>query len=507
MQPAKKNLTKVMSAISMAAAATLAAKSAYAAITITPYYGSSSSASAPFGQTNPNGVFIATNESGSGATLESVNSSGSPTTLTMAVGDYLFLACDVVVTGNTNAAAGKKTGNATNKDIAQPSYLGLSSLGIQVVSSDSSATMLQPYPTGTPDGSWIESSASINDANGSGWGDNSGFTTKNNSAGGAVPVWTGEGYKGDAETGQGSVGLNDPMGGGNVFVSTMATTANTPALVSFASPNNTTSYANATEDFDSLALGAVGKGVVSLTPQIVQADTSYWSNTTVGTSTSQSVYGAPHTTQSMIQPLAVLVIDITQAAPSAQAILSLSLSTDVAPTTYGSNEGTLHVTGAHSNYLPGEIQVTPAATSYLTITGFNPETDEELYAFDVLVNGTEATTSQINVLINAIDGDGIAPASAGVAAIAGTWAGLELAGPNPFPAGSSSPWNLYVDMGNAVDIGSGTATYLGWDVSNQDSNLVGYTIEQVGVVPEPMSLGLLAVGGVGLMARRSRRKI
>jgi hypothetical protein len=36
--------------------------------------------------------------------------------------------------------------------------------------------------------------------------------------------------------------------------------------------------------------------------------------------------------------------------------------------------------------------------------------------------------------------------------------------------------------------------------------LTGYTFTAVSVVPEPMSLGLLALGGVSLMTRRSRRK-
>ena len=55
--------------------------------------------------------------------------------------------------------------------------------------------------------------------------------------------------------------------------------------------------------------------------------------------------------------------------------------------------------------------------------------------------------------------------------------------------------------------GPGASDHLGLDVSTaNDSNLVGYTFNAIAVVPEPMSLGLLAIGGVGLMARRTRRK-
>jgi len=207
----------------------------------------------------------------------------------------------------------------------------------------------------------------------------------------------------------------------------------------------------------------------------------------------------------MAGALPVLVVNIVSAS-KAQSVLSLSLSTNTPPSTYGTNEGDLQVVGGNSEYLPGEIQVAPAATSYLQITGFNPQTDEEIYAFDVLVNGQEASPSQIAVLINAINGDSAVNASAGVAVASNTWTGLSplVTGSNPFPPGTSSPWNLYVDMGNAVE-GTGANTYLGWDLSH-DPSLAGYTIEQVGVVPEPMSLGLLALGGVGLMARRNRQK-
>jgi len=286
----------------------------------------------------------------------------------------------------------------------------------------------------------------------------------------------------------------------------MATTTGTPQLVPFAGrAAGSASYSAATEVFDSLSYTSLAAGTVTLSPQIVPSATGYWSLSTPGNSTTtQSTYAPVTAVASQCAALPVLVIDLARAV-TAQPVISLAISTNTAPGSYGTNEGDLQVTDSHGNYFPGEIQVTPAATSYLTITGF-PEGDVEIYAFDVLVNGVEANPTQIATLINAINGtDGGAPASPGVAAVSNTWAGLGLGGPNPFPPGSSSPWNLYVDMGYAQDWGTGTATYLGWDVSNEDPNLVGYTIEQVGAVPEPMSLSLLALGGVGVMARRNRR--
>jgi hypothetical protein len=507
MQPAKKNLTKVMSAVSMAAAATLAAKSASAQILITPYYGADTSGA------SPNGVYIATDSTGSNASYETVNSNPSnpATTITMPIGDYLFLACDAVVTGDSNPDGGKTTGKSATAKAVQPSYLGLSSIGFQVLSSDTTSSMLQPVLTSSVIGTYggitgYQSTASVNDANDLD-GDNNGFTTNNDAGSGSVPAWLHTASRGDVANG--NVGTNAPIGGGNTFTNSMATTAGTPMLVPFAGgAAGSASYAAATEVFDSLSYRGLAAGTVTLSPQIVPANSGYWSLSTPGNSTTtQSTYAPVTAVTSQVAALPVLVIDLAPMGGPIQAVFSLAVSTNFAPVTYGTNEGDLQVTGANGKYFPGEMQVTPAATSYLTITGFSPEGDEEIYALDVLVNGTEATPAQIAILINAINGDGIAPVSPGVAAVSGTWAGLNLPGSpaNPFGPGSSSPWNLYLDMGNAVDLATGTATYFGWDFS-QDPNLVDYTIEQVGVVPEPMSLSLLALGGVGLMGRRNRPK-
>jgi hypothetical protein len=177
----------------------------------------------------------------------------------------------------------------------------------------------------------------------------------------------------------------------------------------------------------------------------------------------------------------------------------LSVPITAPPTTYGNKVGAVTNTG-------GDLPVTPAvATAYVQITG-TQNNDENIAAFDVLVNGVEATDPQIQTLIDAIEGtDGNVLASTDVAAASYTWAGLAptVTGPNPFD-GTVSPFNLYVDLGNAVDQGTGPATFLGWDLSS-DPNLAGYSIEEVAVVPEPMSLGLLALGGLGLMNRRYRK--
>ena len=187
MQPAKKNLTKVLSAISMAAAATVAAK-ASGQILITPYYGQGISP-------DPNGVFISSSSTGAGAIYESVNSSGTPTTISMPVGDYLFLACDAVVTGDSNPDGTKTTGSSATKKAVQPSFLGLSSLNFNVISSDTNGSMLNPLNTGIVVGTYggvtsYYTTANVNDLNNSNNPDsNTGYTVGNNSGGGFAPSW------------------------------------------------------------------------------------------------------------------------------------------------------------------------------------------------------------------------------------------------------------------------------------------------------------------------------
>ena len=64
-------------------------------------------------------------------------------------------------------------------------------------------------------------------------------------------------------------------------------------------------------------------------------------------------------------------------------------------------------------------------------------------------------------------------------------------------------YNLFLRLAGG---GPSASDDLGIDLSNSnDPNLTGYTFTAIAVVPEPMSLGLLGIGGVGLMTRRNRR--
>jgi len=481
MQPAKKNLSKVLSAISMAAAATLAAKTAQAQITITPFYGQATSTS------NADGVFVYNNAE-TAATVESVTGS-SPTTINMVVGDYLFLAVDAVITGDTNADGGKQTGTITTagtgakKTITttqqvQPSNLGLAAIGISVPSTDTNASKLAPLSDGTQIG------GSPSYSEGYGYETTAGVNTSvgNNTTGKYPPAWAGVSSVGDTESGSGSVALNDYIGGGNTtVVSNQTTGINTLQMFTGSSATD----AQATQVFNSLQYEAMANGTVTLSPYVVSGATNYWALETGGSSTTASVYNSPGATAGQIGSLPLLVIKIGSVVtgPTGHAVVSLAAGTSPGAN-YGSNVASLTLPYSTASF-------TATATDSASAQTWNPATETEIFGVDVLYSGVQATPTELAPLITAINsGDANVPGAVGVVASLGS---------GVFP----SNFNLILTAAPGV----GTSSDLGLDLSSaNDPLLAGLTFNAVAVVPEPMSLGILALGGVGLMARRHRRK-
>jgi len=489
MQSAK-NRMKVLSALSMAAAATFAAKSANAA-SLSLYYGQNTGTS----NATSDGIYVGTVAPSAATTnlgnlpggVPQVVSQTAPTTITLPEGEYLSISVNALLTGDANHDSGIVEPTASGS-IAQPATLGLSSLGIRVPVSanDANGAILQPVNNGA-------AYTSFNSVPGfNSWATvNTGTTTP---GGPDKPQWLGSKSVGDVEQSSGSVAANNQIFGGNSAQQFTAGASGNQMLTQFSA--SSAAYGNSTEFFRGLVYQAGSTaGVVTLSPFADSTATQYWSILTPAASNGGTTNYQPSYfgTSDSIGSLPVLVIDVvgtsTGTGTSSHAILSL---TSAAPTAYGTSSGTLAVTGSNGKYTLAQITGLSDVTNYVEATGWNPATDEEIYGLDVLVNGNAANGAQLATLINAINGD-----SSGDGASAGVSASTTPVG------GFPSSYNLFLTYA----AGGTNPDFLGVDLSStNDSNLAGYSFSEVAAVPEPMTIGLLAVGGVGLMARRNRRK-
>jgi hypothetical protein len=494
----------------MAAAATFAAKAAHGA-TLTLYYGQD-----PVYANSNNGVDVGTGftKAGVGTTnlqgetqylataVPQVVSQTAPTTITVPVGGFLSLAIDAVLTGNVSPDGGK-----TEAGIVQPTNLGLGELSVGISSTDSTATFLTPL-SGSKSTSTLSSFAGHNTY--------SSFGVVNQKQGsntplvGPTPIWPSvaktaddqpniAGY--DLGTANGNVGLNGYTTGGNSNGAS-GTTASDVATTLKMFGAATAAYGNATDFTDSVMFEGLAAGTVTLQPFVVASGTNYWTEKAAGSPSSPPTYQVTSFgANDKINNLPVLVIQVgtvtTSTVQTSHAIVSL---TATASASYAPTVGSLTITGGNGKYNIAEVTGLSDATGNVNVATWNPASDKEIYGVDVEVGGSQATPAQLAVLIAEIGGDGAIPASSGVTAgttdpTGGVIAALDTA---------STSYNLFLTFAGG---GPATADNLGLDLSGtNDPALVGYTFTAVAVVPEPMSLGLLALGGIGLMSRRSRRK-
>jgi hypothetical protein len=520
MQSAKKRVV-ALSALSMAAVATLGTTKSAKGVTFNFYYDNVNILSAQDQSGTYQGALV-TNVTPSLAAAATFNTAP---TVTLQVGQILEFGMDASVTGDTALSVGNQQSSSAGKI---PAAIGASELGMQFNSSDATGARLAPLNNGTGTGN-NTSTASLNNSPSSavatggqtqGSLNDTGSGQGNNTGGAFIPNWNSEIQTGDIETNSGSVGANQTISGGTKAPNTTgvqsATAGEIQELGQFGA--TATGVANATDFFDSLQFQAVGGAgtTVTLSPFSFTGQDEYWSQTNTSTAASASRWKVESfgTNADVVAAIPQLVVVIAGTTTTSSASPLFSLTTAAPGAAYGSqilngsgaNNGTFTGTGAAQNTLTvvggsgvyAGAQVTGisggAGTNqgYVAANGFSPATDKEIFALDVEVNGTQASTSQLNTLIaDAGTIGGGLPAGVTVTTVAPA--------PNPF----SSFFDVFVD----VNPGIGAAPFLGMDLlSTNDSNLAGYTVSAVAVVPEPMSLGLLALGGVGLMARRNRRK-
>jgi hypothetical protein len=471
---------KAGSLLSMAVTAALGAPVARAA-TLTLYYDNISDSD---GQSYGYGV--------TGANYANV-----PTTINIAVGDTFEFGIDAVVTNNVNPDAGEKTGTPGHT-LVQPSFLGLSSLSIAIPSSDERSDFLVPVTSGPPNATFYGSpdyddTASLNNQGGA--GDSKPI---NNGSNPAVPIWN-ESTVGDVLPGtNGDVGDHLTIFQGNGPVSSNSKSG---AIEISQYGASIASYAMATDFFSGLSYLADRPGRVVLSPQVDFAGTGYWSNTQAGSSSMPSGYGSTffNNPGDVIGKLPSLVINITGVGPPLRPvhpIVSLTASAAGAPTNYGPLLGTMTANELGLNGL-GTFSNTSLDYGYVEASEFN--SPQEIYALSVMVNGKSATQAQVDKLVNIINnGDSAIPAASGVLA-ADSYSKLPTLAPNFFFGE-----NLFLEFPSV----SSNDNFFAVDLTtNGDPNLVGYSFHDIQVgIPEPSSLGLLALGGLGLLGRRNRRR-
>jgi hypothetical protein len=158
------------------------------------------------------------------------------------------------------------------------------------------------------------------------------------------------------------------------------------------------------------------------------------------------------------------------------------------------------LTGSNGGYQPVEIAVASGAqtTGELTVTNFNPASDQEIYVLEANSDGTPLTSAQLTQIITDLQG------ALALGGPADGSVGLYSSLPASIQALFHGTYNLELTFptGNSPTLGT-NPDVLAYDFSGY-TTIPNVTISAIGVVPEPTGVGVLVLGGIGLMARRRR---
>jgi len=172
---------------------------------------------------------------------------------------------------------------------------------------------------------------------------------------------------------------------------------------------------------------------------------------------------------------------------------------------YGNADGTITMGGpGHGSYLVSAAAgFTTATTASVAVTGFNPATDQEIYALKLSQNGSSGSITDTNILtriaadINGANGNN---ASTGVSAslITGVYTLL-------FPAASGYDLLLTSAPGFTATGGAD----LGFDFSSSGQGdtsplVAGVAVTGIAAVPEPATAAGIVIGAAGLLLGRRK---
>jgi uncharacterized repeat protein (TIGR03803 family) len=176
----------------------------------------------------------------------------------------------------------------------------------------------------------------------------------------------------------------------------------------------------------------------------------------------------------------VFSVSLTSPTP----IISL---TAAAPTAFGSNVGTLTLTGSNGNYTTGSASFTATPTGYLAVTGFNPSTDNEVYALEL----TDSTPANLTADLADAESEINSGTYTDYSVTASTTDPLTILG---------TGYDFYITITNDT-LGTGSP-YFGFDFTQLNGTPDTLSVSAAAAVPEPASVSLLALGAIALLRRR-----
>jgi hypothetical protein len=386
-------------------------------------------------------------------------------TVTVPSGDIIEFGVDVLVTGNANPAGTGTTGAGVYnaKKANQPAFLGLGAYGFGM--SDSKVAV-----------------ASVVDLNGPG-----GAGTTTSAEGSGITGWTLFG-SGNVDDNGGGILVTGPESAGNnaaAEVSTSTSLATNTAL--FGAGGGSTA-----ELLNSLQIQATAAGTTVFTPSDQEGNGTIGLITYTSGGSSTTAAGAPKYGNvtvvagdgNIVNNLPALTVIVTPTAViTGHPIVSLTAEgSQVAG--YGHNTlPTLTVVGSHGSYVAAN-DAASGTSADVEVTGFNPATDNEVYALKL--SGAGGNIGNIISEINA--------SNTGVTAEVPTSDVSAL-----FPG-------YQIELVAKTGSQSGDQD-LGIDLSGLTENSTPgtVTLADIAAVPEPASIGLL-MGASGLLMGRRKRK-
>ncbi len=212
---------------------------------------------------------------------------------------------------------------------------------------------------------------------------------------------------------------------------------------------------------------------------------------TPGANVTFSGFYADYGNSDALESLSLTSAGTSTPTPTATSIISLTTS---APTAFGSQVGTLALTGrGNGSYNVATASFTATNTGYVAVTGFNPGTDREVYGLRVLEAGAVPSAADLATIVADINATGGTTDTDGTGTVT---AALVTA---PFTTEFPGADILLTTTGT-----TSTTPFLGFNVAAATGLTGVLTVTSVAAVPEPASLAVLGLGVAGLLGGRRR---